>query len=152
MGKKFSTSEIDEKEDRFRFTYEIGGYILPRRNKWDGIRVVRYGPSEDSWTQDMMEAEAEKAASEKDDPFSIYDLHSYEGKPATDSANFSGPEEELSSFRILIGFAIFSVSLIFAVISFFTGSELWWMLLIFAFGFGAALASRYTRLFDWMDM
>ena len=88
--------------DEFRFTYEIGGYM---DDEWFGIRLVRYGRYEDSWSLDMMEKEAEIEAGKSKNPFSIYDLSLggtwsqdkkgravYTGTPATEKANYSGPE------------------------------------------------------------
>jgi hypothetical protein len=40
--------------DRYRFTYEVGGYVSGSK-KYQEIRVVRYGPNMDSWDPDQME-------------------------------------------------------------------------------------------------
>ncbi len=62
-------------------------------------------------------------------------------------------EIPLSPARKFIGFTVLSVLLILTVMAFVLGEEVivWMFLLAMSFGWGAALASRYTRLFDWMD-
>ena len=40
--------------DKYRFTYEVGGYIGGNK-KYKEIRLVRYGPEPDSWDADDME-------------------------------------------------------------------------------------------------
>ena len=59
----------------------------------------------------------------------------------------------LSPARKFIGLTVLSVLLILTVIAFVLGEEVivWMFLLAMSFGWGAALASRYTRLFNWMD-
>ena len=58
----------------------------------------------------------------------------------------------LSPARKFIGFTVLSVLLILTVMAFVLGEEVivWMGLLALSFGGGAALAARYTRLFDWM--
>ena len=59
----------------------------------------------------------------------------------------------LSPAKKFIAFTVLSVLLILTVIAFVLGEDVivWMVLLAMSFGLGGALASRYTRLFDWMD-
>jgi hypothetical protein len=59
----------------------------------------------------------------------------------------------LSPAKKFIAFTVLSVLLILTVIAFVLGEDVivWMVLLAMSFGWGAAWASRYTHLFDWMD-